>query len=466
MWVTCNGARRSLVSASREGTQDDSGGAFGFTDCEGENVVLVQRKKRAAAVTAVIAVVVGLVGLMVAPAGSTTGGAVRGFDGSTITVGGIGPTSSFAKGNVGPEARIKRFNDTNEIQGIKIKYVGFEDDENDPATALSAARKLVTQDGVFAVVGDTSSYNPKTYFTQQQVPFFGWGFDNAYCNPKVPTTKGWGFGYNGCQVNTQPARVVDYAGQVYTYVTKQTGKKHPTVALINSDGANYRATMSQNKIAYAGDGFDVVFAKSVIPPPPATVSDYSPYANMLMTSNNGGQPDVITCLSGLQCLSLYTSVNAAGFKGIFQHALYTDAFVKPMKDTIVTASNSNLSATDNAALNQMRTDVAAIDQTLADHLDGTTLALYSAADMFIQELKSVIKSGGTKAITPAAVQKAASNQLWELKGLTGPISYPVASNYQGGPKTGYCIALFKSDGTQWNTVEPYACSKKTYPFKG
>jgi hypothetical protein len=42
----------------------------------------------------------------------------------------------------------------------------------------------------------------------------------------------------------------------------------------------------------------------------------------------------------------------------------------------------------------------------------------------------------------------------------------VASNYQGGPKTGYCTGLFKSDGTTWNTVVDYSCSKKTYPFKG
>jgi hypothetical protein len=417
-------------------------------------------------VLVVAAAVLALVSTTVAPAGSATSGAVRGFDGTTITVGGMGYKGNFAKGSVGPEARIKRFNDTNEIKGIKLQYSGFEDDGNDPATTLSVARKLVTQDGVFALVGDMSSYNPKDYLAQQHVPFFGWGFDNAYCNPKVPTTNGWGFGYNGCQVNTQPARVVDYAGKVYQYVSKQTGKKHPTVALINDDGENFRATMAQNTISYKGSGFKVVFAKSIMPAPPATVSDYSPYAAMLLTSNNGGEPDVITCLVGLQCLPLYNVISGQGFKGIFQHALYTDAFVKPMKDTIVTASNANFNAKGIASLDQMRTDVAAIDPDQAQKLDAVTLAGYTSTDMFIQALKQVVKNGGTKAITPEAVQKVAAKQTWQMKDFTGPIAYPIASNYQGGPTTGYCTGLFKSDGTQWNTVVDYSCSKTTYPFKG
>jgi ABC-type branched-subunit amino acid transport system substrate-binding protein len=410
---------------------------------------------------------VALVGsvLLVGPAGAASKSQARGFDGSTITVGSIGYRGNFAKGEVGPEARIKRFNDDNEIKGIKLKYVGFEDDGNDPANALSVARQLVTQDQVFAIVGDASTYNPKTYFAQQHVPFFGWGFDTAYCNPKVPTTKGWGFGYNGCQVNTKPARVVDYAGKVYQYVSEQLGNKHPTVAIINDDGASFRATMSQNVISYKGSGFKVVFAKSIMPAPPATVSDYSPYTSMLLTSNNGGEPDVITCLSGLQCLPLFQLLQAQGFKGIFQHALYTDAFVKPMADTIVTASNANFNATGIATLDQMRKDVEAVDPAQAEKLDAPTLAGYASTDMFIQALKQVAK-GGTSKITADAVQKVAAKQTWEMKGFTGPIAYPVASNYQGGPKTGYCTGLFKSDGTEWNTVVDYACSKKTYPFKG
>ena len=86
------------------------------------------------------------------------------------------------------EARFKRFNDTNEIKGVKIKYAEFADDKQDPATALNEARRLVTQDQVFAIVGDVSQFNPVEYFTQQHVPYFGWAFDNTYCSTKPTTT--------------------------------------------------------------------------------------------------------------------------------------------------------------------------------------------------------------------------------------------------------------------------------------
>ena len=128
------------------------------------------------------------------PAGARVTAQARGFDGTTITVGGLGNMATVGAAQVGAKARIERFNKTHEIKGVKIDYVGFEDDKGDPATALTQARKLVTQDRVFAIVGDSSSYNPSEFLTQQKVPFFGWGYEKAYCAPK-PTTSLWGFGY-------------------------------------------------------------------------------------------------------------------------------------------------------------------------------------------------------------------------------------------------------------------------------
>jgi hypothetical protein len=308
-------------------------------------------------------------------------------------------------------------------------------------------------------VGDESNFNPKDYLTQQKVPFFGWGFENAYCNPKTPTTSQWGFGYNGCQVNTQPQRVVDYAGKVYKYVSTKLSKTNPTVALINYDNASSRSTMAQNTIAYKGAGFKVVAAKSVLPPPPAVISDYSPYVQELLTANGGKAPDVITCLVATECIGIYSLLQGQGFGGIFQHALYTDILVKPFAGSIVTASNANYSTEGVKSLEQMRADVEAFKP--GQKLDGIILAGYASTDMFIQALKAVAK-GGTSKITPEAVQKVAAKQTWQMKGFTGPVKYPTATNMQAP----YCTSLFESDGTQWNTVEDYACSTTTYPFKG
>ena len=410
--------------------------------------------RRAAVAIAVLVAVVGSA-FVASQASAAVKVQARGFDGTTIKVSGLGNAAQVGNAKIGAQARIERFNDDHEIKGIKLEYVGFSDDKGDPATALAEARKLVTQDQVFAIVGDTSMYNPAQYLTQQKVPFFGWGFETAYCAAK-PTTSLWGFGYNGCQVNPHPTVVVDFARQVYTYVTQKLGKKSPTVAMVALDTDAGKVTAQQNETAYKGSGFDVVLAEGSIPPPP--VGDYSPYVAQLMTADNGKAPDVVTCLVGLQCLNIYSLMNAQGFSGIFQHALYTDAFVKAFKDTIVTASNANFNSTGIPSLDQMNADIAKVAP--GTKMDGTVFSGYGSTDMFIQALKQAAKSGKS-AITPANVQKIAAKQTWRLKGLTGPVVFPVATNVQEP----YCTSLFESDGTTWNTVEPYSCSTKTYSTK-
>ena len=79
------------------------------------------------ATAAVVTVV--LVGAGLAVVGATGAGAsVRGFDGSTITVAGLGISQQLPKTEVGAQARIKRFNDTNELKGIKIKWAEMAND--------------------------------------------------------------------------------------------------------------------------------------------------------------------------------------------------------------------------------------------------------------------------------------------------------------------------------------------------
>jgi hypothetical protein len=50
-------------------------------------------------------------------------GEVRGFDGTTIRVASIGIKSQLPGVEPGAQARIKVFNDTNEIPGVKLEYV-------------------------------------------------------------------------------------------------------------------------------------------------------------------------------------------------------------------------------------------------------------------------------------------------------------------------------------------------------
>ena len=135
----------------------------------------------------------------------------RGFDGTTIKVAGIGGLAQFAGAEIGAEARFKRANDTNELNGIKIQFVEMADDKQDPATGTSEIRRLVTQDQVFAIVPDLSTVNPGPYLNAQHVPYVGYAFDNSYCSP-TPTTSLYGFGFNGCVVPANPPAMPDQYG--------------------------------------------------------------------------------------------------------------------------------------------------------------------------------------------------------------------------------------------------------------
>ena len=402
----------------------------------------------------------GAVALVVASiaAVSTTGVAqgqssVRGFDGSTITVAGLGISGQFNPDmTTGAAARIKRFNDTNEIKGIKINFAEFADDKADPATALNESRRLVDQVGVFAIVPAGSTNLPVSYLESKQVPVFGLGIDPMFCT-STPSTKVWAFGWSGCAVPPDAKRVADTTGKSYAYVSKTTGKKHPTVAMFSSDQAAGIIAAKNGAASATGAGFKVVYAKGEIP---LQVGDYTPYVQKLLTSDDGHQPDAISCLGSTVCIAMYSALKAAGFTGFYQSALYSNLLLKPFEGAYAAWQAQSFEATGVPALEQMKADIDAVKPGKLS----TPMAMgYFSVDQFIAALKSVVKGKGTKGITPQAVRTAASTMTWELKNLAGPAKYP-ASTVRSTPA---CGTLNASDGTIWSIVEPYKCSYKTYP---
>jgi ABC-type branched-subunit amino acid transport system substrate-binding protein len=401
--------------------------------------------------------VVGLLSTMVVGIGGTAGAqsSVRGFDGTTIKVASYGYASQFGNVPLGVQARLKRFNDDNEIKGVEIEWTEFADTGTDPALAINEARRLVTQEQIFAIVGDYSLNNPADYFKQQQVPYFGWAVDPTFCSPK-PSTDVWGFGFNGCIGNEDPAWVADTQRVSYDYVSKKTGKKHPTLHIVGSDSEQSRRTDKLVKIAAEGAGYKVVSAQQKMP---SVVTDYTPYVQEALTSDNGKAPDTISCALSLDCIQFWGQLKANGYPGTYVSGLYSDVIVKLMEGSFATGAWVNPND-DTPGMNQLKTDLDAFQSGGSSKVDTGSISAYSATDMFIQALKTAAKKGKSN-ITPANVQKAAANQKWEIKGLAGPTVYP-KSTVQGYP---WCFTLFESDGTAWNTAVPYTCSKKTYPVK-
>ena len=411
-------------------------------------------RARSAVVGLALALITASAAIGIGSAGAA--GSVRGFAGTTVTVGQIGYKAQLSGAGPGAEARIKRFNDTNEIKGIKIKYTEFADDQRDPATTLSEARRLVSQVGVFAIVGDVSITNPVQYFTQEHVPYFGGGFDNTYCSPK-PSTKLWGFSLQGCVNPQAPYKVSDNFRPLYQYVSKKTGKKHPTLVLFGQDNETARNGIRVFKIASIGTGFNVTATKTIIPSNIGTINDYTPYATAVINAGaNGQQPDAINCVGGTECINMWQLLKSLGYKGIYSNGLYSDILVKALAGSVIANLTNNMSL-DTPGVKQMKADLDAFKPGLSSKVDLPTEYGYASTDMFIAALKKVAAKG-KRNITPENVQKAASTMTWKIDGLQGPTQYPQAS-VMIYPACGQVSA---SDGVSWTIQVPYACSKKQY----
>jgi ABC-type branched-subunit amino acid transport system substrate-binding protein len=400
------------------------------------------------ATLALIVVVLAASASVSAAASAAVPRATRGFDGKTVTVAGIGPLAFFGGADVGAIARFKRANDTNELKGIKIDYVETADDKNDPATATSEFRRLVTEAGVFAIVPDMSENTPGAYMKAQRVLSIGYGLNDTYCS-QTPSTSVWSFGFQGCLVPPNPPSVPDGDRLLYSYASKHTGKKKPTMAMFAADNAAGKKSIDTGVVAAEGAGFDVVYAKGVVA---ANTSDYTPYVQDFLTSDKGHAPDVMFCSLTIECLKIWDQVKASGFKGVFFTPLYSDALVKPLSGTVA-SSFYNPDATTQLA--QVQKDLEAAKP--GTKVDTNNITAYFSADMFVKALKTVGKN-----ITPEAVQKALSKQRWAISGLAGPTVYPAATVVS----TPECLALVQSDGTSWHVIEKYSCSAKTFKLKG
>jgi ABC-type branched-subunit amino acid transport system substrate-binding protein len=404
-----------------------------------------------------LAVVVALIAAMVTPAtvGASAPRAVTATDG-TIPIAGLGNASSFGDGGIGAGARFQRANDDKEVKGYTFDYKGFADDKTDPAIALTEARRLVTQEGIFALVPDLSVVTPGEYLTQQQIPWFGPGYDVTYCPPSG--AKGFGIGIYGCLIPKDAKRLPNTIGQQVKKELASQGITKPTIAMIGTDTETGKQSIANAASTYTGVGFDVVYAKGEVPAPPTVVGDLSPYAQALMTSNDGQPPDTIYSTLAVQggALTLFNLLKNQGFDGVFLTPFYSNLLLAPLVGSYVFLQFSSYES-DTPAVQQMLADIEAYKPGTKPSL--TLSGGYFAADMFIQAVKQALKS--SKTLTSASVQKAAAAMTYAVKDTLGPTKYPQSFKYS----VEACSTLLKdSDGTKFEIAQPYTCSTKTYPI--
>ena len=392
-----------------------------------------------------MALLLAVAGLVATPrsAGAAT---VRGVNGKTITIGGIWGTANFAGAQVGAEGYVKQINKTNYLYGYKLKFAGYVNDSNDPATALSGVRQLINQYKVFAIVPDLSAVNPGTYLTAQKILYVGGGFDFSYCSNKV-TTSLWGYSAGGCLVPQNPPVMPNTYGQYYSYVKAKTGSAHPTMAIFSNDNASGSNSARLSTVSAKGIGFNVVYNKAAVP---TTASDYTPYVQQLMTSNNGQQPQAIACQLTAQCIPMWTALKNAGYTGSYWSPLGSiAALYSTMQGTVTIATFNNAPSPGLTGMQNAMNSV----------VPGTQLTSYSNVPsyidtaMFATAVRTVLSK--KQALTPANVRTVLSTIKWGIPSLVGPISYP-ASTVAGTP---YCTEFLAYTGGATQQVYPYTCSK-------
>ncbi len=160
-----------------------------------------------------VAAVLVLCGVLLAACGNaplvtSTAGNTTGVSADTIVVGGLasltGPLpADFAPAIAGAEAYFDTVNAQGGVNGRRIDLAYRIDDQSDPASDAAAARTLVEQDHVFAVVPvATPSFSGGPFLASHDVPTFG-----LNVNPNADWAGPSMFGNTGSYTNFKGAQL-------------------------------------------------------------------------------------------------------------------------------------------------------------------------------------------------------------------------------------------------------------------
>jgi branched-chain amino acid transport system substrate-binding protein len=409
------------------------------------------RRTKLVALAAVTAAVVALASVGVA--GADARRQSTGITDDEITVAGLGPNNPYKQfgADTGAMARFKVENDNGGVNARTINYLGWTDDGNSPDTNLQETRRLIQQEGVAALVPVMTPWflEGAEFAEQQGIPAFGWGISAGFCESK------FAFGFSGCLTPPPPVKIASntWGSLVDEYFQDQgeeQGAEGKTAAVIAEDNDSGKSGVKVIAATAESVGMDVVYEKASMPAAEGgtPVSDFSPYINDIMTSADGGQPDVaFIVISQNNLLGFAPALDAAGFEGLQTNAvLYSPQAAAIVKgDVVLTQFATPEAASDTPTVQEFVDAVEAVDPEAI--INQPTIAGYISADMFIQALKKAGKNP-----TSESIQKAAAKLSYSIKGMVGPTKYPKGFK-QGTP----CGQLSESDGTEFSVAVPFQC---------
>ena len=410
---------------------------------------MIRRKWVAATAAVAVTGAMAVVGGVSAGTAGARSGAVRGVTNNSITVAGLSQQTQFPGTDMqtGANAAFAPVNAKGGVFGRKIKMVESADDGGTVSSDLSTVQRLVEQDQVFAIVPVLDPYFDESgpYLKQQQVPFFGWGIDAAFCNNP------YAFGFTGCIVPPPNVHTTGttWGALVNAYFKAHgspNGAKGKTAAVISEDNATGKtgAVVIGSQVKKAG--FKAVYVQSTLPAVPP--GDYSPYVNAMLTSASGKAPDAIFLTTSVpNTLKLAVALPQAGYKGVLTNAvLYDPRAVSILKQNFAFTQFDVPDDTSNPAMQQIVANIKAVGGPNVQITQGM-LSAYFSADAFVKVLQ---KTG--KNLTPQAMAAAMKNFTYQIPTVVGPTVYPEAQT-EGSP----CGTLVGSDGTAFNISVKFSC---------
>ncbi|MBP2580454.1 ABC-type branched-subunit amino acid transport system substrate-binding protein [Streptomyces sp. PvR006] len=386
-----------------------------------------------------------------ASTGGSTPSSVRGVTADTIKVGGIvsmTTASGYSKKDtdLGARARYDRANAEGGINGRKIDYLGAEDDGQDPARNLAAARKLVQQHKVFAVSPMSSvTFAGADFLNAQKVPTVGWGTLPSFCGPAHL------YGFNGCLVPTPGGTLNQTWPEGLASVLGGSGGK--SVALIAGDNDAGKFGIRTFTQGFKAAGFQVGYAKAVVPAT-SMPSDWSAYTKEILRSGpGGGAPDaVISVMQTPYNIGLFTALKRSGYKGIisdptdYDPGLLAKDATKQALDGVHVLLQFQPFESDGPAMRQFKEDIRKAAGGEDVPLNMHMMTGYMSADLFL----SVAAKAG-KDLTVESFQKAASG-FSDTGTLVGDRALPKGQKESFG-----CGALVRLKNGRYEVAVPFRC---------
>ncbi|WP_017592506.1 ABC transporter substrate-binding protein [Nocardiopsis potens] len=389
--------------------------------------------------------------------GGTAAAADAGVTEDALIVGGLLVETStigysLADMETGALARFERANAEGGVHGRTIDYTGTQDDRLDPEESLAGARALAEKEQVLAAVPVASpAFNGADVFTDNGIPWFGWGTHQAFCR------NDHGFGFNGCLQPEQGDRTQTWWGELMA--EELGGAEGKTAWVQSTDSASSAAGMGPMAASFAAAGFEVIGQDAGIPAD-AAPADWTPYVNAVLGADGGDPPDVV--------VSVMTSGHNAGLYGALKRAGFEGAWTDGVSyDPDILAQPELAEALDGAygspqvqpfELAEEHPEVALMQEDLRSHTGDPDLEFsqpmaygYWSADLFL----AAAEAAGPD-ITRASLTETLNSGFTHEDPGFGTTEYPAGHRESNG-----CGALVRLEDGEFTPVQELTCTENT-----